>query len=275
MVGVLIQVAPGIRGLALRSPTLPPATHTNAWMLGHDALTIVDPASPWKEEQQRLLDALAPFRVQRILLTHHHHDHISGAVALQQALGVPIVAHAATAERVDFDVEFLDAGVLDCGGLPIQVVHTPGHAPGHLALFDPSSGVAVMGDLVAGEGTILIDPDDTGDLGLYFESLRRIRALGPTALLPAHGPVLEDAIGAIDHYIEHRYARNDQILDALQHADRPETLAPLVYPELPAPFLRLAAVQIRAHLNWLQAEGLVRRTGDRWLRGAGARPSEG
>jgi glyoxylase-like metal-dependent hydrolase (beta-lactamase superfamily II) len=183
----------------VRTPTLPPATHTNAWVLGRGDLTVFDPASPWDDEQARLAAALKGRiaqgeRVERIVLTHHHDDHVGGAEALRKALGdVPVAAHPVTASlvagRIRVDETIDDDAVLCCGGVELRALFTPGHAPGHLAFVEATTGVTVAGDLVAGIGTILIAPDD-GDLGQYLDSLDRLRASGAKVLLPAHGPAL-------------------------------------------------------------------------------------
>ena len=63
-----LDVAPGIRCIPVRSPTLPPATHTNVWVLGERRLTVIDPASPWTDEQARLWETLSGLGVvERIL----------------------------------------------------------------------------------------------------------------------------------------------------------------------------------------------------------------
>src|SRR5215213_1552395 len=94
---LLTQVAAGIRMLALRTPTLPPAAHTNVYLVGPDAgpVAVVDPGSPYPE-QQAILDAiLAEIPIARVLLTHHHGDHVGGAAALAATWRVPIAAHPA------------------------------------------------------------------------------------------------------------------------------------------------------------------------------------
>src|SRR5699024_1360001 len=140
--------------VAVRTPTLPPATHTNTWIVGEGELTVVDPASPWEDEQRRLEQALRARmargeRVQRILLTHHHADHLGGAVALQRALStpddpLPIAAHPETtrliAGQIHVDIELEGELPLSCGGRTLWTRFTPGHAPGHLALHDADSG---------------------------------------------------------------------------------------------------------------------------------------
>lgn len=265
-------VAPGVRRIALRTPTLPPATHTNCYVLGEGQLTLVDPASPWEDEQSRLWQAVLALRergedVQRIFLTHHHHDHVSGAENVQERLAqigvhVDVVAHPVTRDLLDgalaVQATLEHDEVLDCGGHAFVAMHTPGHAPGHLVLHDRDGGAMVAGDMVAGVGTILIDPSE-GDLGHYLASLEAMRVAEPDVLLPAHGPEMVAADAVLGFYVAHRHQRTQQIGDALRaHGTQSAMgLAPHVYPELDAAMHPIAAVQITAHLNWMIAHGLA------------------
>lgn len=265
--------APGIDLVEVRTPTLPPATHTNAWVLGSGRITVVDPASPWEDEQARLFDVLwervtGGEQLERLFLTHHHHDHVAGAVDLQRRFAelghhVPIAAHPVTiallSETVPVQVSVEDDEVLACGDRAFRALHTPGHAPGHLVLHDEDSGAMIAGDMVAGIGTIAIDPRE-GDLQDYLDSLERLKALAPTALMPAHGPVLEHPEAVLSFYVAHRNSRSQQIRDALEALGdaAPMELAPVVYPDLPSEHHVLAAAQILTHLQWLQRHGLVR-----------------
>lgn len=273
-------VSPGVAVVPVRTPTLPPATHTNTWVVGEGALTVVDPASPWEDEQERLFRALEARldrgeRVERLFLTHHHHDHVSGARALRdrlrdRGLQVRVAAHPATAERVALEVDelLLDGSTVTWGGLALAVLHTPGHAPGHLVLHDPAHGSVIAGDMVAGVGTIAIDPDE-GDLQDYLDSLGRMRTLGAARLLPAHGPVLPHPEAVLSFYVAHRHQRSDQVRAALDAAGRatPLELAPWVYPELDPRMFPVAAAQILTHLKWLARHGLARPAdGGRWAR---------
>jgi endoribonuclease LACTB2 len=257
----MIEVDPGISVFPVRTPTLPPATHTNTYILGSGQLTIVDPASPWPDEQERLAQVIetrvaSGERVERILLTHHHGDHVSGAAVVQQAWSVPIVAHRQTRELLIGTVvvdQLLDGGdVLTCGSSIFDVHHTPGHAPGHLVFQDQKTKAMVAGDMVAGVGTIAIGPDD-GHLGQYLASLQAMRRLKPSCLHPAHGPPLRKADELLAYYIAHRHERTAQIQAALDQLGTaaPIDIVPLVYPELPDTFWGLAAGQILSHLRWL------------------------
>ena len=82
-----MEVAPGISMLSLRTPTLPPATHTNAYLVGTRECVLVEPASPYAEEIERVAGWVERFleqggELRAILLTHHHPDHVGGANAL-------------------------------------------------------------------------------------------------------------------------------------------------------------------------------------------------
>lgn len=260
---------PELRVLALRTPTLPPATHTNCYLLGQGELTLVDPASPYDDEQAALFEALdaliaAGERPAQVFLTHHHMDHVGAAMALKARYGLPIVAHARTAELLQGEVEidrFLNEGdVLEVGGGGRwEVLHTPGHAGGHLVLHDTSTGAMVAGDMVAAVGTIVLAPPD-GDLRLYLASLARLRDLAPTVLFPAHGDDIRDAVGLLEHYIRHRHSRTDQLRAALALGPAsPMELVERVYADtIPAFIKPVAEAQVRCHLRYLVEEGEVR-----------------
>src|SRR5438105_4138821 len=75
------EMRPGIVLVPLRTPTLPPATHTNCYIIGGDEVIVVDPASPY-EDEQAVLDRVIErrgCRIREIWLTHLHRDHVGGA----------------------------------------------------------------------------------------------------------------------------------------------------------------------------------------------------
>jgi glyoxylase-like metal-dependent hydrolase (beta-lactamase superfamily II) len=265
--GELRQVAPGVRVLALRTPTLPPATHTNAYLIGpaDGPVAVVDPGSPYPEERAALERHLAAAPVARILLTHHHGDHVGGAAALAARLGVPVAAHAATARRLAGRVavtELIEDGQEVHGAIAL---HTPGHAEGHLCFEVGSATIA--GDLVAGLGTILIDPSE-GDMATYLASLERVLARPAAALLPAHGPLIPDGHGKLREYLAHRRMREARVREALPgRAEAGATAAELVpraYPDTPPPLWPLAERSLLAHLIKLRDDGWAEEREGRW-----------
>src|SRR5262249_24119949 len=127
-----------------------------------------------------------------IVLTHHHPDHVGGAEFFARELGLPIWAHRETAARLPrLTVSRLleEGDHIELGGPSPsrwRVLHTPGHAPGHVCLFDAERRTVVVGDMVASVGTILIEPKD-GDMAAYLQELERLASLDAELALPAHG----------------------------------------------------------------------------------------
>lgn len=263
----LTWVAPGIRMLALRTPTLPPATHTNVYVVGPDAgpVAVVDPGSPYPSEQEALDRAVERLRPAAVLLTHHHGDHVGGATAFAERWSVPVIAHPATAARLAGRVAVtgtLDDGEALCGA---TAVFTPGHADGHLCYAVGDAIIA--GDMVAGVGMILIDPRE-GDMAVYLASLERLLGRPPMALLPAHGPMIVDGHAKLSEYLAHRRLRESKVVAAL--ADQPRSVAELVtdvYSDTPQALWRLAERPLLAHLIKLAREHRAIDAGDgRWSR---------
>jgi endoribonuclease LACTB2 len=272
----LWEQAPGIAICPVRTPTLPPATHTNTYVVGTDELVVVDPASPYPEEQaelDRALDALIArgARVVEIWLTHHHGDHVGGAEHLRARLDVPIAAHQATAARLPFPVDrvLADGDTRVLAGDPprrLQAVYTPGHAPGHLCFLEQETGFLLAGDMVAGIGTILVEPTE-GDMRAYLASLERMKSLGPRRLLPAHGMVIADPIDRLDFYIQHRMWREHRVLCALaDHGPAtPSALVPHAYADVAPAVYPLAERSLIAHLVKLEGDGHAGRDGEAWV----------
>jgi glyoxylase-like metal-dependent hydrolase (beta-lactamase superfamily II) len=256
--------------LPLATHTLPPAFTTNAYLLGTGEAVLVDPGSPLDAENERLERALTAVRerlgrrVTAIWLTHHHPDHIGGVERLRRFLGVPVLAHSATAERlagrIAVDGTLQDGERIVLAGeppFPVRVVHTPGHARGHLCFLAEAHGSVLAGDLVAGLGTIVVDPPE-GDMDAYLASLDKLAALSPRTLFPAHGPAIQDAVGKLREYIAHRLWREERVAAAWERGLRtPNEMLATVYDDVPKEAHPLAERQILAHLDRLRKVGRI------------------
>lgn len=253
-----IEYQGGLLQSPLRTPTLPPAAHTNAWLVDlGDATAVVDPGSPWVEEQQKLDARLATLAAEgrparEVWLTHGHADH-TGGVAVLAARGLTVRAHPAIAPRLPgLAVEPLREG--DLLGGRWRVFETPGHARDHVVFLDEASGALLAGDMHSTLSTVVIDPPE-GDMAEYRRQLARLAALPVRALYPAHGPPAADGRGALRASLAHRAAREEKVVWALS---RPGTLAEVTaraYDDVPPAIWPVAERSCLAVLLELAAAG--------------------
>ncbi|MDC3954978.1 MBL fold metallo-hydrolase [Polyangium jinanense] len=269
------RVTLGVERFPALTPTLPPATHTNSYALGEREVLLVEPATPFDDERREWLAWARSLSSHGrhpigIVLTHHHADHVGGASFFADELRLPLLAHRETAARLAGEVRidrYIEDGerIVLAGPrtMPLRVLHTPGHAPGHVCLLDEDTGAVIVGDMVASEGTILIEPVD-GDMIEYLAQLDRLAGLSASVALPAHGEPIDEPTTLFRRYITHRLAREAKVVAAF--ASMPpegaslDALLPVAYADTP-PFLwPLARMSLEAHLVKLVREGRVLRT---------------
>lgn len=276
-----VQPVPRIEltwGIVLHaSPTrpLPPATHTNAYLIGEKDMVLLDPGSGDPDALSQLfglIDHLATEgrKLRMILVSHHHSDHWGGVEGVRARYRVPVAAHALTGTHLKIDVALSDGERIPLTpGLRewnLRVVHTPGHSRDHLCFLHEASGALFCGDLVAGAGTVVIDPPD-GDMADYLASLERLIAMKPSLLLPAHGSPNGAPAGRLRGLVQHRLEREAKVLGALESTARPlADLIPAVYSDVKPELWPYAERSLLAHLLKLEAEGRATRHGDAWAR---------
>lgn len=242
----LTQLYPHIWRLVAPNPSPLTGPGTNTYLVGESHPFIIDPGPALETHFNNIFTALDTLQTtaQAIILTHHHADHAAGAETLAHRLGIPILSFGHPLQPGD-QINLHPS---------ITVLHTPGHSQDHLCLWLAEPRLLLAGDLVTGEGTILIVPPD-GDMAAYLDSLRAMLALAPAAILPGHGPVITNPLTLLQQYLNHRLRREQQVLEWLgQGYTTAADIAARIYAGQPVD-LSIAALQVEAHLDKLRREG--------------------
>ncbi|MFJ4695367.1 MBL fold metallo-hydrolase [Streptomyces sp. NPDC088766] len=237
---------------------------TNTWLVSEpdsDLAVVIDPGPLDEGHLHAVVDTArrAGKRVALTLLTHGHPDHAEGAVRFAGLTGTKVRALDPALRLGD---EGLAAGdVVTVGGLELRVVPTPGHTADSLCFHLPADRAVLTGDTVLGRGTTVVAHPD-GRLGDYLDSLRRLRSLtvddGVRTVLPGHGPVLEDAQGAVEFYLAHRAHRLAQVETAVEDGLRsPAEVVGHVYADVDRSLWPAAELSVRAQLEYLREHGLI------------------
>ncbi|MGE0863626.1 MAG: MBL fold metallo-hydrolase [Vicinamibacterales bacterium] len=216
------------------------------------------------------LDAIAsvePAGPAEVVVTHAHADHSAGAPALQARWPAARFAKMPWPDR-DPGVPWrplADGDMVMTGAGPLEILHTPGHSPDHIALWHADSRALFVGDLLVLGSTVFIPASSGGSLVDYLASLERLRRLSPVRAWPAHGPVIEDPVALIEQYVEHRRQREEQVLGALQAGlGSVDEIVARIYVGLTPALIPMARESVLAHLVKLEGEGKVRRRDVNW-----------
>ena len=239
------------------------------------------------------LETVGGPRVELIIVTHHHFDHVGGANRLCGATGARIAMHPEEERllrealtrpprddgpqaryirqetaKIAVDQRLADGDVVGVGRLTLRVLHTPGHSVGHVCVFLEEERVLFSGDNVLGLGTTAIPPPPDGDMARYVESLERMKTLDAALICPGHGPLVHQPERKIQELIDHRREREDQVVALLREGRRtPAEMVRAIYPELDPRLERMATGQVLSHLYKLRDEGkvIIRRDGDGYV----------
>ena len=245
------------------------------WLIPGRVPVLIDAGTGDPRHLDDLEAALGSATLARVLVTHAHVDHASGAPMLHARMpGVRFAKMPWPGRDERYPVEWerlADGDVVEAGDSALTAIHTPGHAPDHLCFWHESTRTLFCGDLAVRGTTVVIPPSAGGDLTEYLASLERVLALAPARLLPAHGPVVDHPERLLRYYLAHRRERDEQVLAALSAGDTsPDAIVARVYTDLSDALVPMARESVTAHLLKLEREGRVRRDGEQWNLGRDA-----
>ena len=247
----------GTHAQCVLAPNAGPMTldGTNTWILRAEdsgRSVVVDPG-PLDDLHLKAVADVAG-EVQGVLLTHGHLDHSEGARTFADRVGCGV--RALDPNHVYGEEGLHDGDVVEVDGLEIRVLATPGHSSDSLCFVVEQDKALLTGDTVLGRGTTVVAHPD-GELGAYLGSLRRLRDLADAAevdtIWPGHGPVLDEALPAIEYYLRHRAERLDQVRQAVAAGARePLDVVRTVYADVDERLWPAAELSVRAQLDYLR-----------------------
>ncbi len=260
---------PGLVRVLAPNPSAMTFRGTNTYLVGHDALAVIDPGPDDPAHLTALLAAIGPRRVEAIAVTHSHVDHAMLAPKLAHATGAPVLAFGDSragrspvmdtlakggtlggGEGVDAafspDRRLADGETITGTGWSLTALWTPGHFGNHMCFA--SQGALFTGDHVMGWASSLVSPPD-GDLSAFMASCRRLLHRDDRIFYPGHGAPVTAPKKRLAALIAHRKAREGQILAALGGgAATVASLTAAIYTDVAPALLPMAERNVLAHL---------------------------
>lgn len=267
--GACDRLSPLIRRVVANNPG--PFTYkgTGTYIIGNGKVAVIDPGPDMDDHLEAILAAVEGETVTHIFVTHNHADHSPLARPLAERTGATIYACAKqgvpTESEVRMeagddrefrpDIGLCDGGVFPGGDWTLEAIPTPGHTSNHICYALLEENALFSGDHIMGWSTTVISPPD-GDMGDYFDSLDRIKARDFSTLWPTHGPPITAVEPFIQAYIDHRRAREAQILAALGRGHtRIKVMVPELYKDVDPRLHPAAAHSVMAHVVQMVRDG--------------------
>ena len=274
--GIAEEISPLIRRVVAKNPGPFTFTGTGTYLIGREAVAVIDPGPDMASHVSALMAALEGRRVSHILITHTHRDHSPASRALKAATGAPIYAFGPHGSGRDDDGDPLEEGadrdfVFDVRlnhkdqvrgpEWTIEAVHTPGHTSNHLCFALQEERALFTGDHVMGWSTSMVSPPD-GDMAAYMRSLRELMARDDAIYYPTHGPAILEPQAYVAALIAHREEREREILACV--AEGLITIPQMVermYAAVPKGLHPAAARSVLAHIIHLCETGRLKTDG--------------
>ena len=270
--GRVAQLSPLIQRVIANNPGPFTYTGTGVYIIGDKNVAVIDPGPAMPEHRAALDKALEGRKVTHVLMTHHHIDHSPLAIPLARDHGCEVYGYGLqlrppeggevrleAGDDLTFkpDVEIRCGDVIKGDGWTIEAIHTPGHTSNHMCFDLREENTLFSGDHIMGWSTSVVSPPD-GHMGDYLDSLKRIKARKFDRIWPTHGPCIDEVEDFVGAYIDHRLAREAQIMCALESGLT--EIMPIVeklYVDVDKRLYPAAAHSVLSHLIHMRETGRV------------------
>jgi len=183
---------------------------TNTYLLGRGSRRILidtgEGVPSWITAIKSVLEQ-EQARVETVLITHWHRDHQGG---IRQLLELSPNSKVFKNKPEEGQSDISDGQKFTVDGASLTAVFTPGHTVDHTAFVLEEEDAMFTADNVLGQGTAVFE-----DLATYLDSLEKMRHLFRGRAYPGHGPAIDDGPSKILEYINHRKAREEQVIRTL------------------------------------------------------------
>lgn len=244
-----MQITDKIYRIKTNMPFSPPTPDVSMYVIkGDDKTAIIDTGVGDKASisaAKKLIGEVGGLDL--IINTHEHFDHFAGNVKIKGFSNAKVAAHEYAASVIEnpmslnpkkrknpylealskldptkVDFELKGGETIDLGSIKLRVVHTPGHAPGHVCLYAEEEKILFSGDHVIGIGTPYVGKEGSKNGGMsdYINSLKNLLDLDLKLLLPAHGPISKKPHKKIKETIDHKLRREQEIIEALKSGEK-------------------------------------------------------
>jgi len=240
---------------------------TNTYLVGTGPSRILidtgEGKPSWPQALKRVLSD-ENITIDQAILTHWHHDHVSGVSDLL-SFSPSTKVYKSQIVPSENQLDITHDQVFKTQGATLRAFHSPGHTRDHMALVLEEEDAMFTGDNVLGQGTAVFE-----DLKSYMDSLERMQDAFAGRAYPGHGPVIEDGKAKVREYISHRKEREDQIVSVLKECNEDGDgwesmqVVKVIYKDYPEHLHLPAEGSVLQVLKKMEKEGKVQKDGERW-----------
>ena len=257
--GTPVRLNPRVQRLVAPNPGVMTGPGTNTYLLGSEAVAVVDPGPALPAHVDAILEA-AGERIRWIVCTHTHPDHSPAWQAVAEASGAEVIGALPADDMFQDDTfaphrELRHDDLLETPEFTLRAVHTPGHVSNHFCFLLEQEQMLFAGDHIMNGSTVVIVPP-SGDMKAYIESLQLLLRYPLKFIAPGHGEVLEDSRAVVAWLVNHRLQREAKVIRGLQQLGRSsvDELVVVVYDDVETSLHKMAKLSLAAHLIKLRQE---------------------